>query len=198
MIDLYRFYDTADQLLYVGISFNAAQRAMQHRDGKAWWTDVARMNVEHLMVDRQGAEAIERAAIINERPLYNVVHNGTRVPPPVRFSSEVVEFDAADLWGNGSEEYDNLAEAIDGLAQIYDRLAADGYDAPTRTQFLSTINGLSRSVVYGDCCPDCDKVCYPIVVTFDGEQARCSYFCRQCHTPWKCWWTRDLSILGAC
>lgn len=203
MIDLYRFFDADDQLLYVGISFNAAQRAMQHRHDKPWWTDVARMNVEHLPVNRQEAEAIERSAIVTERPLYNVTHNGgnTQSAPPVRFSSEVVEFDAAELWIARTAAYDNLAEAIDAVAQIYDkeeRYNADEYDGPTRTQFIDAINGLARAVVYGDCCEVCDHLRYPIAVKFEDDGARCSYFCRTCHNQWRSWWTRDLSILGAC
>lgn len=76
MIDLYRFYDKADQLLYIGISLSAAQRASQHRKTQGWWPLVARMEVEHLDVTRGQIEALERAAIQNERPRYNVVHNG--------------------------------------------------------------------------------------------------------------------------
>lgn len=76
-MDLYRFFDREDRLLYVGVSLSAAHRASQHRADKAWWPDVARMDVEHHNADRQSIEALERAAIIAERPLYNVIHNTT-------------------------------------------------------------------------------------------------------------------------
>lgn len=79
-MDLYRFYDGADRLLYVGISVNAALRSKDHSKEKAWWPEVARMEVEHLAVStRSEAEAIEKAAIVTERPLHNVVHNGRAV-----------------------------------------------------------------------------------------------------------------------
>jgi len=73
--DLYRFYDSNDRLLYVGISFHAATRASEHRRDKAWWPQVSRMTVEHLTT-RTAALAAEQAAIIRERPIHNVIHNG--------------------------------------------------------------------------------------------------------------------------
>lgn len=69
--DLYRFYDADERLLYVGISLHAAHRASEHRGDKAWWGDVARMDVEHL-ADRAEALKAERRAIRNERPVYNI------------------------------------------------------------------------------------------------------------------------------
>lgn len=79
--DLYRFYDSQGTLLYVGISLGAAQRASQHRADKEWWPQVARMDVQHLgNVTRPEAEAIERQAIVDERPKHNVVHNRCTAP----------------------------------------------------------------------------------------------------------------------
>lgn len=76
MMDLYRFLDANDRLLYIGISLNAVQRAVNHRNQKNWWNDVNRMDIEHLNCQtRDQAEAIEAAAIIAERPLHNIEHN---------------------------------------------------------------------------------------------------------------------------
>lgn len=80
MMDLYRFYAADERLLYVGISLSAAARASQHSREKPWWPDVARMDVEHHDVDRLTMEAIEREAIVAERPLHNVTHNATVRP----------------------------------------------------------------------------------------------------------------------
>lgn len=74
-IDLYRFYDAKDQLLYIGISLHAAQRAGQHRADKDWWPDVAHMAIEHLDCERWEAERVEREAIVREKPKHNVTHN---------------------------------------------------------------------------------------------------------------------------
>jgi hypothetical protein len=75
-MDLYRFYDADDALLYVGISLHAAVRASEHRRAKPWWPFVARMEVEHLgEVTRVEAERHERSVILAERPRYNLAHN---------------------------------------------------------------------------------------------------------------------------
>ena len=91
--DLYRFYDASGQLLYVGISLHAAQRASEHRKDKAWWSDVARMEVQHLPT-RGAALVAERTAIVNERPLHNVVHNQQRdsVPTPINMTGQARQY----------------------------------------------------------------------------------------------------------
>lgn len=75
---LYRFYDAAGTLLYVGISNNPARRWKQHADTKPWWSDVDRKTVEWL-ASRAEAEAAEAEAIKAEKPLHNWRH-ATRVP----------------------------------------------------------------------------------------------------------------------
>lgn len=74
--DLYRMFDRNGVLLYVGISASAFIRMIQHRDTKDWWTDVARMDIEHLDTRRQAVLA-EEQAIEREHPVHNVIHNGT-------------------------------------------------------------------------------------------------------------------------
>lgn len=68
---LYRFYDAKDRLLYVGISKAPLARLDQHRHDKPWWTDVARMTLEHHAT-REAASRAEIAAIRSESPMYNV------------------------------------------------------------------------------------------------------------------------------
>lgn len=79
--DLYRYFDASGTLLYVGISLHAAQRASEHRKDKAWWSDVASMTIQHLPT-RSAALKAERVAIVNERPLHNVIHNRTTTTTP--------------------------------------------------------------------------------------------------------------------
>jgi hypothetical protein len=78
--DLYRFYDSRDRLLYIGISLHAAHRASEHKSNQPWWPHVQRMEVEHLTGDRTHALEVERLAIITERPLHNIVHNAPTEP----------------------------------------------------------------------------------------------------------------------
>lgn len=71
---LYRFYDAADALLYVGITGAPRKRWQTHSGLKSWWPDVVTVTVEHHP-DRGSVLEAERLAIITERPRHNVVHN---------------------------------------------------------------------------------------------------------------------------
>lgn len=70
---LYRHYDAAGRLLYVGISFSVLTRTAQHAAYSPWWDDVARIDVEGFP-NRSEAEAAEVAAIKDEKPLFNKKH----------------------------------------------------------------------------------------------------------------------------
>lgn len=69
---LYRFFDAKDRLLYVGESWNAVNRAKQHRRQQHWWMQVRRMTVE-MHPSREAARVAEAKAIRTERPRYNRV-----------------------------------------------------------------------------------------------------------------------------
>jgi hypothetical protein len=77
---LYRFYDSTGRLLYVGITLDPGSRWKNHAKTKPWWTDVAQVTVE-LHPDRAAVLEAERAAIIAEQPVHNVVHNRGRATP---------------------------------------------------------------------------------------------------------------------
>lgn len=70
-VSLYRHYDAADVLLYVGISLSAIRRMGQHRYESRWFNRVATIRVEHFQT-REAAQAAERTAISSEAPLFNV------------------------------------------------------------------------------------------------------------------------------
>lgn len=78
---LYRFFDKAGTLLYIGISHTIPRRLDQHQDTKPWYHEVARITVEHHP-DRAAALGFEERAIKAERPKYNIVHNRGRIPAP--------------------------------------------------------------------------------------------------------------------
>lgn len=90
---LYRFYDHAGRLLYIGITSALSARLSNHGDTKPWWVDVANITVSHY-VNRDEVLAAERAAIISERPLWNVKHNTGSSPK----SPNVTAADEADHW----------------------------------------------------------------------------------------------------
>lgn len=71
---LYRFYNDADELLYVGITANPSRRLERHRHEKDWWSDVSRIDIEHF-TDRHTVLAAERTAIETEKPRHNIRMN---------------------------------------------------------------------------------------------------------------------------
>ncbi len=70
---LYRHFDAAGRLLYVGISLNSVARLGQHLRTAAWFFDISRVEIEWFPA-RVDAEQAERAAILTERPLHNITH----------------------------------------------------------------------------------------------------------------------------
>lgn len=68
---VYRLRDAEGTLLYIGVSNTAMQRLSQHASSKGWWTQVARVDVEHFG-SKLEAELAEAVAISNEKPLHNV------------------------------------------------------------------------------------------------------------------------------
>lgn len=67
---LYRHFDEDDKLLYIGISFSAVERLGQHAYGSAWFSSIARVEIEHFE-NRQTALEAEEKAIRLEKPLHN-------------------------------------------------------------------------------------------------------------------------------
>jgi len=68
---LYRFFDTNDVLLYVGLTIDPGARFKKHRYTKQWWRDVDRIEIQHFN-DLESLRAAERRAIEDEQPLYNI------------------------------------------------------------------------------------------------------------------------------
>lgn len=74
---LYRFFNSADELLYVGITNNPPLRFGCHQIQKSWWSDVATIKMQHYG-DRGELIAAECQAIRNERPRYNIIQADRR------------------------------------------------------------------------------------------------------------------------
>lgn len=71
---VYRYYDHAGRLIYVGITARGIQRQHEHNAFSEWWPLVARQEVEHL-ASRQEALDRERELIQSCRPPFNRTHN---------------------------------------------------------------------------------------------------------------------------
>lgn len=73
---LYRYYDAADVLLYVGMTGDLAERELEHIRDSTWMDFAARSTIERFPT-RSEAEDAERDAIRDEAPLFNIAHNDT-------------------------------------------------------------------------------------------------------------------------
>ncbi len=74
---VYRIYDDADRLLYIGVSYDPDDRLKGHKYA-ATWVDEYHHHDATWYDTRDEAEAAEAAAIKAEHPVYNVMHNATR------------------------------------------------------------------------------------------------------------------------
>ena len=68
---LYRHFNSVGRLLYVGISLDAVRRLMQHRQMKAWYTQIAKIELQWFDTRPEALRA-ERDAIKREHPLFNI------------------------------------------------------------------------------------------------------------------------------
>lgn len=73
---LYRHFDKAGALLYVGISAHPLKRQCQHQYA-SWFADISTITLEHFG-NRAEAEAAERDVIRNEAPIHNKQSGTTR------------------------------------------------------------------------------------------------------------------------
>lgn len=67
---VYRLFDDAGQLLYVGMGRNPMARWATHAE-QEWWAKISRFTVE-WHTSRQDARVAEWQAIRSERPMHNV------------------------------------------------------------------------------------------------------------------------------
>jgi predicted GIY-YIG superfamily endonuclease len=77
---LYRHFCQEGSLLYIGISLSALTRLGQHEEHSAWFDKIRTVTIENFQ-NREAAKAAEKAAIINEKPFYNV-HYKKMSPAP--------------------------------------------------------------------------------------------------------------------
>lgn len=68
---LYRHFNKANELLYVGISLNALNRLGQHKEHAHWFNDISDVRIEHFET-REMALAAERDAVVKENPKHNI------------------------------------------------------------------------------------------------------------------------------
>lgn len=86
---LYRHFNSAGELLYVGVSLSALNRLGQHADHSEWFKAISRVSIEHFETRHQALEA-ERCAIIKERPKHNIVHKKAAEEAQKKASAQLI------------------------------------------------------------------------------------------------------------
>ena len=79
---VYRTFDTQSQLLYVGCSYDPAERMDEHRRDSRWFPAMEHYSVEWFE-DRDKALDAELTAIQTEKPAHNILgwlHEATATP----------------------------------------------------------------------------------------------------------------------
>ena len=70
---VYRIYNAADELIYIGMSYEPAVRVRVQRREKAWGHEIARYEVDWHQ-DRAASQRAEEQLIKEFQPRYNVTH----------------------------------------------------------------------------------------------------------------------------
>lgn len=89
---LYRHYNSAGTLLYVGISISTLNRLSQHAISP-WCDDIARVDIQYFE-SRAAALGAEQEAIKTECPLFNRAHKPRPLSPMEAIFAQI--FNATD------------------------------------------------------------------------------------------------------
>jgi predicted GIY-YIG superfamily endonuclease len=96
---LYRLRAANGDLLYVGITRDFPSRLKQHYADKPWAYEIRSTEQVHIDGTRAQIEAIEKAVIIAEKPIYNKTHNvAPTMPAPVALTAEQLKVRDANAW----------------------------------------------------------------------------------------------------
>jgi predicted GIY-YIG superfamily endonuclease len=79
---VYRLFNEAGELLYIGMTGRLGQRLKNHASTQPWWNEVATVTEEPVPGNYMDAAQVERRAIAKEFPKYNVRDRAPDRPVP--------------------------------------------------------------------------------------------------------------------
>jgi predicted GIY-YIG superfamily endonuclease len=174
---LYRFFNSQNDLLYVGISMNFASRIRSHKSERDWFTQIASITLEHYETREDAVEA-EKQAITQECPRHNVAHNQAR--------AETLSVDALKT------DYHCAHIFANALMQVSDAIGLRSISVEVINDFCELIaTGIDKR----DYCTSCrdlgvsfhQNVYLPISLTAQNNEFEAFYLCRNEHL-WTCYW----------
>lgn len=137
---LYRHYDANDVAIYYGISRDNGTRQSYH-DLYSIWVPFSVRRTEEVFDSREGAVRAERAAIQQDEPIFNKMHN--TAGQHERMIRYLVEHDRLDLLqlderkparSRDAREDEDIWEFIrsrplcqDGVSRMYEGFSGGGY-----------------------------------------------------------------------
>lgn len=123
---LYRFFDAAGALLYIGVTARSWQRFYEHFKHSAFYPEVAVVTLQRGFADLAELYRAEQASIQSEDPRYNIARGYTPLPP----------FD----WETPLSEW-----VVDAASQ-FSQLSAD--EQREGVELLNRMCAMSRATVY--------------------------------------------------
>lgn len=137
---VYRFFDSSDALIYIGITNNPPKRWALHAYQKPWWKDVALREVEWFDT-REEAEVVEAQVISHCRPKWNIDGGEPERGKPGASAGHIQkgwepDQHILDLVARYEQEQISLAQARDVLESEIVRIMRTGVSATRISKFL--------------------------------------------------------------
>lgn len=136
---VYRHFDANGVLLYVGNSYSMTARTIMHLRSAQWRYEIASIPVEHFTTLRD-AENAERIAILDEKPLYNVLTFSPSRIPPVRQGTvdenRKATFAPEDCLYGTREAGDYLCKCSNYIGTLIKNGTLPGFMGPDRRYYL--------------------------------------------------------------
>lgn len=142
---LYRFFNDAGDLLYVGITCRGLERFSDHATEQGWWPEVAATTTAHFP-NRADAAAAETEAIRTESPRYNVVHTDRRRRHPGPAFSTLPDR-TIQAMRDAAAEVDEAQRQLSQALARRDALVCEAYATGATTRELGQLSGVSRAMV---------------------------------------------------
>jgi len=182
---LYRFWNDADELLYIGVTMNFVDRMRTHRREQPWSDQITKITIERFET-REDVLAAEKSAIVAESPRYNNQHNSRR--------RSDLRLSRSGDWRPVRNEQSSIEYARRGLLRQISHLLSSNFEPFDDCEWRQFIRHLHVADTLMDVCYLCrdssnldgTHIAY-LPVFIDESTGVCGYECDHGH-QWSCYW----------